>query len=351
MQIRISCRATKFWRLRWLLVASGILCVAAIGGCHSPSSPAPVDVLSRFQLGYRLLAAYPGFFWCDPDVYPVGREGQEQQNAIDQFAAIRANADEFSAILTHLGLPDRAAYSDGEKLAIYREHKKLNFAIQMTAANNEFGFVVRTGQNQGFRIEGTITSTGTITERIRQTSFNTCPVCLAKATLIATPGGDIPVELLRTGTTIWSKDRSGNMVAAKSVHASTRAGESCFRVAFVVRPGARDAHVFFSKEPFRFPQIVGLTAQGKPIDRRLPTDRPRRDVVKLKLARFATPIPVPTDERAAAFVTAPHVALHGCGNMPRCPHGVTLGARRCPCEGIGVGGCAGFVPDRARSEH
>ena len=86
------------------------------------------------QLKYQLLAAYPDYFWCDPDLYPIARSGVEQQNAIDQFAAIEANREEFTSILNHLNMPDKANYTDDEKLQIYREYKKPNGAVQVTAA-------------------------------------------------------------------------------------------------------------------------------------------------------------------------------------------------------------------------
>jgi hypothetical protein len=207
--IKKRCRA-------WLLVASAVASLSAYG-CQSPSAPAPAGSLSRFQLDYRLLAAYPDVFWCDPDFYPVARAGQEQQNAIDQFPAIRATTSEFSAILAQLNLPDKSAYTDAEELAIYREHKKLTLAIQMTATANDFDFVVRTGQNQGFRIEGTITSAGTITEKKKETSFNTCPICLTRGTLIATPDGQVPVEEIAPGMTVWSADQSRRRVAAEVI--------------------------------------------------------------------------------------------------------------------------------------
>ena len=182
---------------------------------QSTPSPTPTVALSQYQLGYRLLAAYSDFFWCDPDFYPVVSEGQEQLNASEGFSTIRANAAEFTAILTQLNLPDKASYTDAEKLSLYREHKKLTLAIQMNAAANGYDFVVRTGQNQGFRIEGAITAAGKITESRKETSFNTCPICLSKGTLIATPDGQIPVEKLRIGVTVWTADVSGHRVAAE----------------------------------------------------------------------------------------------------------------------------------------
>ena len=55
----------------------------------------------------------------------MAREGQEQQNAIDQFPAIKSNQTEFSAILAQFNIPDKTDYTDNEKLLIYGEHKKL----------------------------------------------------------------------------------------------------------------------------------------------------------------------------------------------------------------------------------
>ena len=84
-----------------------------------------------------------------------------------------ANAAEFSAILEHLGLPQKTDYTDAEKLAIYREHKELTRAIQMALSGSVYDYTLRTGQNQGYVINGTITPTGKIIEKNRETSFNT----------------------------------------------------------------------------------------------------------------------------------------------------------------------------------
>ena len=64
----------------------------------------------------------------------MARPGVEQQNAIAEFTTIMADQEEFTAILNHLNLTVNAAYTDDEKLQIYREYKKLNGAVQVTAA-------------------------------------------------------------------------------------------------------------------------------------------------------------------------------------------------------------------------
>jgi hypothetical protein len=171
--------------------------------------------LSAAELEYRLIAQYGPVFFCDPDFYPVSREGQEQQNALDQFPAIRANnALEFAAILEHLGLAEKADYTAGEKLSIYREHKKLTYGVQLTSTGAAYEFTLRIGTNQGDRIRGTITSSGSIKETSREASFNTCPICLVQGTTIETPAGPVPIEQLRRGMPVWTVDGSGNRVAA-----------------------------------------------------------------------------------------------------------------------------------------
>ncbi len=182
--------------------------------CAAPPSPTPPVSYSLPQLEYRLIARYTDVFYCDPDFYPVARQGQEEKNALEQFPTIRADAAEFTAILDHMGLPDRDAYSDQEKLLVYREHKKLSYAMQMTPTGNGYRFVLRTGQGQGYRYEGTITPSAEIAVLKQETSFNTCPICLAAGTSIGTPGGQVPVTGIREGMSVWTVDTSGNRVSA-----------------------------------------------------------------------------------------------------------------------------------------
>jgi hypothetical protein len=181
-------------------------------------------------LEYRLFAKYPNIFWCDSDYYPVAREGQEQQNSVDQFLTIKSNQAEFSAILTQLNLPNKTDYTDNEKLLIYREHKKLTYAVQMTAANGGYNFDLRVGEGQGTRIQGTIITSGEIQETSRETSFNTCPICLVKGTLIDTPQGRIPVEQLSKGMIVWTTDDSGNRIAKEIVETTSTIVPSSFKV-------------------------------------------------------------------------------------------------------------------------
>ena len=112
------------------------------------------------------------------------REGQEEQNALDQFPSIKADTNEFSAILKYLSMSNKAEYTNEEKLLIYRQHKKLTLGVQMTASGDVYSFTLRVGETQGERIEGTITPSGKIRVLKREPSFNTYPICLKKGRTI-----------------------------------------------------------------------------------------------------------------------------------------------------------------------
>jgi hypothetical protein len=199
----------------------------------SPSAtptPTSTATYSMYQLAYRVLDKYPDYFWCDPDFYPLGRPGGEEANSLAQFSTIQANTAEFSAILERLNLPGKTDYSDAEKLSIYREHKKITLALQMTPQGSVYQFVIRTGQNQGFRITGLVTYGGSISETAKETSFNTCPICLTRGTLIDTPSGAIPVEQLQPRMIIWTQDSSGERKAAAILKTSSTPVPPSFQV-------------------------------------------------------------------------------------------------------------------------
>lgn len=164
----------------------------------------------------------------------MGREGQEEKNAVDQFGVIRANDAEFVAILQHLNLPDKADYTTAEKLSIYREHKKLTYAVQMRALDKGYSFTLRVGQGQGYRIEGNMTGAGDITVLSRETSFNTCPICLAEGTLIDTPYGPVPVEQLKNGMAVWTVNASGQRVVGNIISTMIAPVPAFFQVVRVV---------------------------------------------------------------------------------------------------------------------
>jgi hypothetical protein len=184
-----------------------------LSACKTQTTTTMPVTYSLPELEYRLLSQFD-VFWCDPDLYPVARPGSELVSAIAQFPAIQANEIEFSAILNHLSLDRKDNYTDEEKLLVYRQHKQLTLAVQISVSGDVYDFTLREGEGQGWRYDGTITPSGKITINTKVASFNTCPICLTKGTLIDTPSGLIPVEQLRQDMAVWTLDGSGKRVVA-----------------------------------------------------------------------------------------------------------------------------------------
>jgi hypothetical protein len=184
----------------------------------TPEPPTPIPPLpsglTPTELKYRVLEEYPDFFFCDPDYYPIGR-GDEAELAVQRFPEIQSNAEEFQSILNHNGMAGQTNFTDGQKLLIYREHKKLA-AIFFEVVGDEYQFQIRTiGQDQlGHTIKGLIDGQGQITELERLGGIVDCPICLAAGTLIDTPNGPIAVENLKVGDLVWTADAAGNRISA-----------------------------------------------------------------------------------------------------------------------------------------
>jgi hypothetical protein len=210
-----------------IIAVISVIMIGILVGCRGGTTPSQY---SQPELEYRLISNFGDAFYCDPDYYPVVREGQEEKNALEQFSVIRSNQEEFSAILKHLNLVDKSEYTTEEKVLIYREHKKLTLAVQMTASGDEYNFTLRVGEGQGERIDGVITKAGKITETKRETSFNTCPICLATGTLIDTPQGTVPVEQLQKGMLVWTVGESGQRIAAVVIDAASTPVPRLFQV-------------------------------------------------------------------------------------------------------------------------
>lgn len=245
----------------------GVMSVFASACVQQPPSPPPTPpiVYSVPELRYRLISNFGDLFYVDLDFYPIAREGQEEKNALEQFPVIRANDAEFSAILAHLSLPNKGEYTAEELLSIYREHKKLTYAVEMNASGDVYSFVLRVGETQGERIEGTITPAGKITVLKREPSFNTRPICLAMGTLIDTPGGPVPVEQLQKGMAVWTVDDSGKRVAAVVHETVSTPVPSSFQVVRVILNDGRSVTAS-AGHPTAAGQALGSYQVGDTLD-------------------------------------------------------------------------------------
>jgi hypothetical protein len=200
--------------------------LSTIWGCQ----PSVTHVYSPTELKYLLIDEIGEPFYCDPYQYPISREGQEEQDAIAQFESIRGNQEMFSVMLIELDIPEKADYSTAEKIQIFREYNRLNRAITMTAPDTIYDFSLRIQENEGKLIEGTITREGKIRVTKRETSFNTCPICLSAGTLIDTPTGQVPIEQLAVAMKIWTADRDGRRVVGEVVETGSATVPGSFQL-------------------------------------------------------------------------------------------------------------------------
>jgi hypothetical protein len=183
-----------------------------------PATLIPTLSSSNFsptELKYKVLDQFPDFFFCDPDFFPIARE-DEMVLAQQRFAELQANQEEFQAILSHNNLTGTANFTDEQKLLIYREHKRLN-AVFFEVVGDTYQFQIQTGAEgqQGSLITGTIDAQGSIEIQNQESSFPTCPICLAAGTLIDTPRGAVAVERLRMGDRVWTMNGAGERVPVK----------------------------------------------------------------------------------------------------------------------------------------
>jgi hypothetical protein len=209
----------------------------------APSAPTPIPTipggLSPTELKYHLLAQFPDFFFCDPDLYPVAR-ADELDRARQIFPEIQANTGEFNAILAHNNLPGSTTFTDDQKLLIYRQYKELAaIQLKLTGANYEFQLQLKNVDGSGELVEGVIDSQGNITVQQRTPSIATCPVCLAIGTHIDTPGGAVFVQDLRVGMLVWTLDKAGVRVAQPLLRVSRTLVPSNHQVVHLVLDDGR----------------------------------------------------------------------------------------------------------------
>ena len=206
-----------------LLVAAILLAACSASGGPSPSaaaspSPSPGGPFSLAELKYHLLDTLGGVLWfCDPDEYPVPR-GDEPTNARERFPEIQADRVAFGAIAGRLGLDPAGDFPIERQILVYREWKILERVfLEEFAGGYRFDLLLQPppGASEGTHFAGTITRDGALAIEQRAPSGEPpCPICLARGTAIATPGGDVPVERLRPGAAVWTTDAAGRPVVA-----------------------------------------------------------------------------------------------------------------------------------------
>jgi hypothetical protein len=195
---------------------AGFVAILAIA-CGS-ATPAPVGApLTITQLKFAVLDSVGLPVYCDPDFYPIARQGGEQASAIAKYPQIQADPELYPAIIAHEKL-SATDVTDQEKLVIYRVYKNLN-ALTLTKAGDSYAFSFRVRSTSGaasyLLVTGTVRVDGAVTVSSRTpTGAPNCPICLAAATLISTPAGNVRVTDIKPGMLVWTAGAAGARIAA-----------------------------------------------------------------------------------------------------------------------------------------
>ncbi|MEW5990008.1 MAG: Hint domain-containing protein [Chloroflexota bacterium] len=235
--------------VRLLLAIVGL--VAAVAACagtatSSPShGPTPTlgQPLTAAELKLVLVGRFGQLWYCDPDFYPIQRQ-DEIEAARERWSEVVADADAFDAITSRLNLGPEGDFTDFQKLDVYRSWKVLN-AIALDPIGNDtyrFDYLAqpKAGAAEGTRTGGTITADGTVTiEQQAAAGEPMCPICLARGTLIETPGGGVPVDRLRIGDAIWTLDAHGQRVRGTVIAVGSTAAPVGHRVVSLVLADGR----------------------------------------------------------------------------------------------------------------
>jgi hypothetical protein len=200
------------------LWVSGLAALALAACGSAAATPAPVGTpLSVNQLKFAVMDAIGPPVYCDRDFYPLARPGGEQASAIAQYPQIRADAELYSTIVAHEHLPS-GELTDDQKLVLYRAWKLLG-AVTLTQAGSSYSFSHRVLSKSGtasyLMVTGTVRVDGVVTVGSRTpTGAPNCPICLAAATLISTPRGEVRVTDITPGMLVWTASSTGDRVAA-----------------------------------------------------------------------------------------------------------------------------------------
>jgi len=189
-----------------------VVLLAAACGAVAPA-PAVGSPLTISQLKFAVIDGVGAPVYCDPDFYPVAREGGEQASALATYNEIKADAEAYAAILAHEHLPT-GQLSDVQKLTLYRAWKLLR-ALVLTPGGNQYSFDYRIKNGMSYSmVTGAVRIDGMVSVSSREaTGAPNCPICLAAGTMIATPSGPVRVTDVRPQMTVWTASPSGTRIA------------------------------------------------------------------------------------------------------------------------------------------
>src|ERR1700682_6098918 len=176
----------------------------------TPSGGGP----STATLKYRIIdaAGDPGLD-CGPPLISTADEAKQRADAQAAVTRLGSDPSTLSAIEQRIHIGSGPPFTDNQTRDIYSELLKLQ-KIQLVPVGTGFHFSYRVlAQGATHDVQGSLTRAGDVTvDKVGPPQYFSCPICLAKGTLIATPAGPVPVEAVRVGMAVYTADAEAQRV-------------------------------------------------------------------------------------------------------------------------------------------
>jgi hypothetical protein len=198
---------------------SGVTLLVFAIACGTPtsgSSSSSGRPLSLPAMKLAVLGAVGGKLdYCDPDIYPLAH-GTPLDDAKRRLPSIQSDPATYQAILTHERISRGSPLTDAQIVAISQDYKQIQ-VIDLLPAGDAYRFTVyvptKIYPSYNESVSGTVGSSGDVSLQPPGTGrLKNCPICLAFGVLIGTPAGQVPVQDVWPGMTVWTTDLEGRRI-------------------------------------------------------------------------------------------------------------------------------------------
>jgi hypothetical protein len=159
---------------------------------------------------------------CGPPLISSAYEAKQQADAKAAVTRLGSDPPTLSAVEQRLLITAGPPFTDNQTMEIYIELLKLH-KIQLVPVGTGFHFSYRAlAHSATHDVQGSVARAGSVTvDQVGPSQFFSCPICLARGTLIATPVGPVPVEAVDVGMAVYTANTEGQRVSVTVVRIGT----------------------------------------------------------------------------------------------------------------------------------